>query len=87
MQLVTSRVVAEKLTSYLCHELEIAELVGWAENIMMDGDFEEDNYEILRDIVGRLGVADVKTFGITWEECERFLNQLGYSVKIQVCQN
>jgi tellurite resistance protein len=87
MQLVTSKVVAEKLTSYLHHESELAELVDWAENIMMDGNFEEDNYEILRDIVGRLGVADVKTFGITWEECESFLNQLVYSVKIQVCQD
>jgi len=53
----------------------------------MDGDFEEHNYEILRDIAGRLGIADVKTFGITWEECERCINQLGYSVKIQVCQD
>lgn len=87
MQLVTSKVVAEKLTLYLHHELQLAELVDWAENIMMDGDFEEEKYEILRDIVSRLGVADVKTFGITWEECERFLNQLGYSVKIQVCPN
>lgn len=87
MQLVTSKVVVEKLTSYLHHELKLEELVDWAENIMMDGDFDENNYEILRDIVGRLGVADVRTFGITWEECERFLNQLGYSVKIQVCQD
>ena len=87
MQAVTPKVVAEKLTSYLHHELELAELVDWAENIMMGGDFDEDNYEILRDIVSRLGVADVKTFVITWEECEKFLNQLGYSVKIQVCQN
>jgi hypothetical protein len=87
MQAVTPKVVAEKLTSYLHHELELAELVDWAENIMMDGDFDEDNYEILRDIVSRLGVSDVRTFGITWEECERFLNQLGYSVKIQVCPN
>ncbi len=87
MQLVTSKMVAEKLTSYLHHELELAELVDWAENIMMDGDFDEDNYEILRDIVSRLGVSDVRTFGITWEECDRFLNHLGYSVKIQVCPN
>ncbi len=87
MQLVTPNVVAGKLTSYLHHELELAELVDWAENIMMDGDFDEDNYNILRDIVSRLGVANVKTFGITWEECERFLNQLGYSVNIQVCPN
>lgn len=87
MQLVTSKLVAEKLTSYLHHELGLAELVDWAENTMMDGGFDENNYEILRDIVSRLGVADVKTFGITWEECEKFLNQLGYSVNIQVCPN
>ena len=87
MQLVTSKVVAEKLTSYLHHEFGLAGLVDWAENIMMDGDFDENNYEILRDIVSRFGVADVRTFGITWEECERFLNQLGYSVNIQVCPN
>jgi len=85
MQLVTSKVVAEKLTSYLHHELELAGLVDWAEDIMMDGDFDKNNHEILRDIVSRLGVADVKTFGITWEECEKFFNQLGYSVNIQVC--
>jgi hypothetical protein len=34
---------------------------------MMDGDFDEDNYEVLRDIVSRLGFADVKSLGITWE--------------------
>ncbi|ODS32360.1 MAG: hypothetical protein SCARUB_02511 [Candidatus Scalindua rubra] len=87
MQLITSKTVAEKLISYLHHELELAKLVDWAENIMMDGDFEEDNYETLRDIVSRLGVADVKAFGLTWEECERFLKQLGYSIKIQVSPN
>ena len=33
MQLVTSKVVAEKLTSYLHHELELAELVDWVETL------------------------------------------------------
>ena len=47
MLVVTSKMVAEKLTSYLHHELALAALVDWAENIMMDGDFDEGNYEIL----------------------------------------
>jgi hypothetical protein len=85
MQLITSKIVVEKLSAYLHHELKLAELVDWAENIMMEGDFEEENYEVLREIVGHLGVADVKAFGLTWEDCERFLNKLGYTVKIQVC--
>jgi hypothetical protein len=54
--------VAEKLSAYLHHELELDELVNWAENIIMEGNFEEENYETLREIVSRLGVADVKTF-------------------------
>ncbi|MDR4497670.1 MAG: hypothetical protein MRK02_07110 [Candidatus Scalindua sp.] len=80
MKLVTYKIVAEKLTLYLHHELELAELVDWAENIMMDVDFEEENHDTLRNIVSRLGAADVKAFALTWEECEQFLNQLGYSV-------
>ena len=31
-----------------------------------------------------LGVADVKAFGLTWEDCEWFLSQLGYTVRIEV---
>jgi len=84
MQLITSKDVAGKLSAYLHHDIQLTELVGWAENVMMEGDFEKENYKILRDIVSRLGLADVKVFGLTWEDCEQFLNQLGYEVKIQI---
>lgn len=84
MQIITSNVIADKLSAYLHHELELAELVDWAEDVMMDGDFEEENYEVLREIVSRLGVADVKAFGLTWEDCERFLNKLGYAVRVEI---
>jgi hypothetical protein len=84
MRVITSKIVAEKLSAYLHHELGLNELVDWAEKIMMEGDFEEENYETLREIVSRLGVADVKAFGLTWEDCERFLNQLGYKVRVEV---
>ena len=86
MELVTSEIVAEKLTEYLQHELELKDLVDWAEDIMMEGDLEEENYKILRDIVSRLGVSDVKAFGLTWDDCEHFLNQLGYAAKIDVAK-
>lgn len=35
-------------------------------------------FENLRDIVARIGFADVRAFGLTWEDCETFLNRLGY---------
>ena len=84
---IKAKVVAEKISSYLHHEIELSELVEWAENTMLEGDFDDKNHEELRDIVSRLGVADVKAFGLTWEDCENFLNQLGYGVKIEVIAN
>ena len=84
MQQITDQVVADKLASYLHHELSIAELVAWAETAMLDGEFANENYETIRGIVSRLGVADVKAFGLTWEDCEWFLSQLGYTVRIEV---
>lgn len=87
MQTITTKIVAEKISAYLHHKLKLSELVDWAENIMMEGDFEKENYETLRKIVSRLGVADVKAFGLTWEDCEQFLNQLGYTVRVEVTAN
>ena len=38
----------------------------------------------IREIISRLGLADVRVFGITWEDCEKFLNRLGYQSKVTV---
>jgi hypothetical protein len=84
MEKITAHVVAEKLTAYLQHELSVEALVDWAEQVMLDGEFAEEEYETMRDIVSRLGVSDVKAFGLTWEDCEQFLGQLGYNVRIEV---
>jgi len=40
----------------------------------------------VRDIVSRIGLADVRTFGISWEDCEDFLSRLGYRVSIKVTE-
>lgn len=82
--MITTQTLAEKLSAYLHHKSRSEELVDWAVEAMMDGDFEPKNIDILRDIVARLGVADVRAFGLTWDDCEGFLNRLGYRVKIEV---
>ena len=84
MEPITAQTVAEKLTAYLHHELILTDLVDWAELAMMEGEFSKERHEVIRDVVSRLGVADVKAFGLTWEECERFLVRLGYAVRIEV---
>ena len=83
---ITRRKVAQKLIDYLYHRITLIELVDWAEKAMMEGDFEKKEFEILREIVSRVGLADVRAFGLTWEECEDFLSRLGYRISISVSE-
>lgn len=82
--LVTRQIVANKLNDYLHHVISQRELVIWAESAMMDADFDKRDYEVLRDIVSRIGLADVRAFGLTWEDCEDFLTRLKYRVDITI---
>lgn len=84
MRSITARDVANKLIACVRHEIELKDLVDWAEQAMMEGDFDEKDYEAIRDIVSQLAVADVKAFGLTWDDCEDFLNRLGYEVRVEV---
>src|SRR5437667_383726 len=53
---ITRQIAADRLGAYLRQELPQEGLVDWAERQMMDGDFESN---AVRDVVARLGVADV----------------------------
>lgn len=81
---ITRETVADKLGAYLRHEVALAELVRWAEAAMQEGHFAEQGFPAARDVVARLGVADVHAFGITWEECEQMLKRLGYQARVTV---
>jgi hypothetical protein len=83
---VTRQVAAQKLGSYLQHNITTAQLVDWAETAMMDAELEEEHHELLRDVISRLGLADVRAFGLTWEDCEDILSRLGYTVSITLAQ-
>ncbi len=76
--------VAAKLRAYLRHELALAELADWAERAMYNGEFDDDHFAAIRDAVAKLGLADVKAFGLTLEDCEALLKRLGYSMRVDV---
>lgn len=87
MELITTQTVADKLTAYLRHELDLAGLVDWAEQAMQEAEFEPKQHDEIRDVVSRLGLADVKSFSLTWDDIERFLAQLGYAARVEVVAN
>lgn len=82
--IITRKTVADKIAAYLHHEITAAQLVDWAENALMDGTFSESETQPLRDVIARLGVSDVRAFGLTWEDCEDLLKQLGFAARIDV---
>jgi len=81
---VTKKAVADKIAAYLHHEMALSQLVDWAENAMMEGTFGERDAGILSSVVARLGVADVRAFGLSWEDCEQLLRQLGFAARVEV---
>ncbi len=84
MPLVTRASVAEKLGAYLRHDLSLAALVDWAETALMDNDFDPAHLTTIRNAIARIGAADVRTFGLAWEDCEQLLSQLGYSAQVNI---
>ncbi len=84
MMLVTKQTAAQKLTAFLHHELSLAQLVDWAETALLDDEFAEQDMDALRVVVSRLGVADVRAFGLSWEDCENLLDRLGYRTRVEV---
>ena len=81
---ITKQTVADKIAAYLRHDISLAELVRWAEEAMVDEDFAEQDAGIIADAVARLGVADVRAFGLAWEDYEQLLRQLGYEARIDI---
>ena len=81
---ITKQIVADKLAAYLRHDISLSELVSWAEEAMMEGEFAENDMDAVSGVVARLGLADVREFGLTWEDCEQLLRQLGYAARVDI---
>ena len=81
---ITKQTVADKIAAYLHHEIALAQLVDWAENALMDGEFAERDANVLSSVIARLGVADVRAFGLAWDDCEELLHKLGFSPRVEV---
>jgi hypothetical protein len=84
---ITRKDVAQQLIDFLHHRLTLAELVDWAEKAMMEAEFDGSEFETLRDIISRIGLSNVKGFGMSWVDCEKYLSQLGYRVNVIISED
>lgn len=82
--LITKTIVADKIAAYLHHDITLAQLVDWAERAMMEDEFDDDGLPAIRSAVSRLGVADVRAFGLAWDDCEELLRELGFAARVNI---
>ncbi len=81
---ITKQTVADQIAAYLHHEMTLAQLVDWAEHALMDGELAEPDAPTLSSVIARLGVADVRAFGLAWNDCEELLQKLDFSPRVEV---
>jgi hypothetical protein len=81
---ITKQTVAGKIAAYLRHEITLEQLVAWSEDALMAGELAQPDSATLSAVIARLGVADMRTFGLTWEDSEQLLKQLGFSTRVEV---
>lgn len=81
---ITKQTVADKIAAYLHHEITLAQLVDWSECALMDGEVAESDAQTVSSVIARLGVADVRAFGLAWEDCEELLQKLGFAPRVEI---
>jgi hypothetical protein len=81
---ITKQTVADQIAAYLHHQITLAQLVDWAERALMDEELAEVDFDALVLVIARLGVADVRAFGLTWEDCQELLGKLGFTSRVEV---
>lgn len=84
--MITRKIIAEKILSYLQHRITLQQIVQWAEDMLMNNEFKDDNQHTIRNILAHIGSADVKAFGLTWEGCEQMMRDLGFQLQVQATE-
>lgn len=82
MIMITRQTVRNKILEYLNREITLAELVDWAEDGVFETELDENDPELLMQVLGRLGAADIEHFELSWEDYYSMLSQLGYKPQV-----
>ncbi len=71
------------MLAYLQHRMTLTDLVDWTEQSLMTGDYEDDKFHTIRNILAQLGVSDVKAFGLEWKDCETIMQKPGFTLEVK----
>jgi len=84
--IVTKKILVDKLIQYINRQIDLAALVSWSEDMMQEAELEDKDVDLIRDVLSRIGLADVREFGLSWDDCHDYLRKLGFDVKIELLE-
>jgi hypoxanthine phosphoribosyltransferase len=74
--------ILQQLNDYLDRQIDLSQLIGWAQATLQQEDLSPDDEVLLRDLVNRAGAPDSGSFGLTLEDCVEFLGRLDHELRI-----
>ncbi len=80
--MITRELVRDMLINYLNGQISLTKLVDWAENALAEAEVAPPDAEAISSVLARLGLADVRAFGLTWEDAQEILASLGYHAQV-----
>ncbi|MEX2368982.1 MAG: hypothetical protein WD552_01140 [Candidatus Paceibacterota bacterium] len=81
---INRQILVEKIKNYLNHQLSLDELIDWAENGLMEADLPAKDAPKISAALAQIGLMNVREFGLTWEECDKILHEMGYTAHIEL---
>jgi len=73
---VTNHILSEKINQYLEEKLSNTDLAHWAEDVMVDGDYQEEYFDTIADAISSIASIDVKGFELSNEFFYEILEKL-----------
>ena len=81
--IITRDMVKGILLQYMNRDITLGNLVDWSDKAVCDNEFEDSQAIEIRDILGQIRLADVREFGLLWDDCYGYLKRLGYRVNVE----
>jgi hypothetical protein len=84
--MITKKTIANKLLAYLQHQISLEQLTDWAEQSLNNSSYDDDNFHTIRNVLAQMGLADVKSFGLEWKDCEIIMGKLGFKLEVNALE-
>ncbi len=76
---ITKNILCKKILDFLNRKITNEEFANWAEDIMLEGEYEEQHFEIISDAISRIGIINVKGFELEKSYFLNILKKLNYN--------